>query len=124
MNKNDKADSVKVPEKAERILETDLVFYYLRNTDLEDDFKVQRQIAFCTSRYDKFLKEHVAKPLEINKRLTMHIAHHAFAQNATIIAARTLQKLFRHSDLKTTVGYMGNFDHKQADDALDSVLNS
>jgi integrase len=131
MNKNDKADSVKVPEKAVSILgqykgkkdDTDFVFHDLRNIDLEDDFKVQRQIAFCTSRYDKFLKKHVAKPLGINKKLTMHIARHAFAQNATTIAARTLQKLFRHSDLKTTVGYMGHFDHKAADDALDAVLD-
>lgn len=131
MNKNDKADSIKVPLRAQMILEqyrakkddTDLVFHDLRNINLEDDFNVQRQIAFCTSRYDKFLKKHVAKPLGINKKLTMHIARHAFAQNATTIAARTLQKLFRHSDLKTTVGYMGSFDHKAADDALDSVLN-
>ncbi len=131
MNKNEKADSLKIPLKAQAILDqykerrddTDLVFHDLRNIDLEDDFKVQRQIAFCTSRYDKFLKKHVAKPLGINKRLTMHVSRHTFAQNATNVAARTLQKLFRHSDLKTTVGYMGHFDHKAADDALDTVLN-
>ncbi|TDN93417.1 hypothetical protein DET49_104148 [Salegentibacter sp. 24] len=34
-----------------------------------------------------------------------------------------LQKLYRHSDLKTTLNYKANFIHKEADDALDSVIN-
>ena len=34
-----------------------------------------------------------------------------------------LQKLYRHSDLKTTINYQANFIHKEADDALDSVIN-
>jgi hypothetical protein len=34
-----------------------------------------------------------------------------------------LQKLYRHSDLKTTIGYQSNFIHKSADDALDAVIN-
>lgn len=94
-------EAINVPGKAAQILEgykpfqdnTDLVFSDLRGIDPSDEFRVKRQIAFCTSRYDKFLKKHVAKPLGINKKLTMHIARHAFAQNATTIAARTLQKL-------------------------------
>jgi len=35
-----------------------------------------------------------------------------------------LQKLYRHSDLMTTLNYQANFIHKDADDALDAVLNS
>ncbi|UJH90946.1 hypothetical protein LZ575_20010 [Antarcticibacterium sp. 1MA-6-2] len=34
-----------------------------------------------------------------------------------------LQKLYRHSDLKTTLNYQANFIHRDADDALDSVIN-
>ena len=52
----------------------------------------------------------------------MHIARHSFAQNAKHIDVRTLQYLFRHSKLETTEGYMGNFIHKDADDALDTIL--
>lgn len=130
MNKNDKTDSLKVPERAQKIIdtyqqfrdETALIFPDLRKVDPEDEFKIERQIAFCTSRYDKFLRKHVAPACGITKKLTMHIARHAFAQNATDVDARTLQKLFRHTKLETTVGYMGHFTHKAADDALDLVL--
>lgn len=34
-----------------------------------------------------------------------------------------LQKLYRHSDLKTTLNYQANFIHKDADYALDCVVN-
>ena len=32
------------------------------------------------------------------------------------------QILFRHSDLKTTINYEANFNNKEAEEALDSVL--
>jgi len=34
-----------------------------------------------------------------------------------------LQKLYRHSDLKTIINYQANFIHKEADDTLDAVIN-
>ena len=34
-----------------------------------------------------------------------------------------LQKLYRHSNLKTTINYQTNFIHKEADDALDTVVD-
>ena len=130
MGKNNKGDSLKMPDRAVMLLEkyrsnrdgTGLVFHELRGIDPKDEYKVKRQIAFTTSRYDKFLRNHVAPAAGIEKNLTMHIARHTFAQNATEVEARTLQKLFRHTDLSTTVGYMGNFINKQADDALNKVL--
>jgi len=34
-----------------------------------------------------------------------------------------LQKLYRHSSILTTVVYQANFMRKEADDALDKVIN-
>ena len=53
----------------------------------------------------------------------MHIARHSFGNIAgDRISAQMLQKLYRHSNLSTTIGYQGNFIHKDADDALEKVL--
>ena len=54
----------------------------------------------------------------------MHIARYTFGNIAgDSIHPLMLQKLYRHSDLKTTLNYQANFIHKEADDALDSVVN-
>jgi integrase/recombinase XerD len=132
MGKNDKGDSLKVPAKAQAILDVyiqfrqnknDLVFPELRGVDLNNEFITERTIAFKTSAIDKILQKHVAPAAGIDKNLTMHIARHSFAQNAKDVDIRTLQMLFRHNSLQTTEGYMGNFIHKDADDALDKVLD-
>ena len=129
MNKNDKGDSIKLPAGALRILAQyerepgELIFPDLKGIDLQDEFKVQRQIAFATSRHDKYLRKHVAPAAKIEKNITMHKARHSFAQNATDIDVRVLQKIFRHNKLDTTIGYMGNFKTELMDDAFDRVLN-
>ncbi len=131
MGKNNKVGSLKIPDKAAKILaqyegfkenKDDLIFSDLKGCDFNDRFKTQRTIAFKTSAVDKCLRLHVAPKAGIDKKLTMHIARHSFAQNATSIDVRTLQMLFRHTKLETTEGYMGQFQHKTADDALDSIL--
>ena len=54
----------------------------------------------------------------------MHIARHTFGNIAgDKIHPLMLQKLYRHSDLKTTIKYQSNFIHKEADEALDEVVN-
>ena len=66
----------------------------------------------------------IAKKAKIDKKITMHIARHTFGNIAgDTIHPFMLQKLYRHSDLKTTLNYQANFIHKEADDALDSVVN-
>ena len=53
----------------------------------------------------------------------MHIARHTFGNiSGEKIPIQMLQKLYRHSSITTTIGYQQNFIHKDADDALDSVL--
>lgn len=133
MGKNNKTLSLKTPDKAIRILEKyadqreqpdDFVFPDLKKVaDLNDEFDVKRKIAFAASRYDKFLREHVAPKAKISGKVTMHIARHTFATLAgDKIPVQMLQKLYRHSDIKTTIGYQANFINQDADDALDAVI--
>jgi len=133
MGKNGKSVTLKIPERAQKILQhyeqfkenaDDLVFPELKRLEnLNDKFKTQRAIAFATSRIDKFLRTDVAKAAGIEKKLTMHIARHTFGNIAgDKIPVQMLQKLYRHTKLETTIGYQSNFIHKDADDALDTVL--
>ncbi|MBO9565721.1 MAG: site-specific integrase [Niastella sp.] len=133
MGKNGKVGSLKVPEQAARILkyyeqfkETkgDLVFPELKGVDLSDQYVTKRTIGFKISAIDKFLQEYVAPAAGIEKSLTLHIARHTFATLAGgAVDIQKLQKLYRHSDVKTTINYQQNFIHEDADDALDAVIN-
>lgn len=133
MGKNKKTGSLKTPEKAlqilakykiENTLDSDLVFPILNVLpNLNNDFEVQRKIAFATGRFDKILQKHVAPEAKIKGKLTMHIARHTFATLAADkIPIQMLQKLYRHSNITTTIGYQANFIHKDADEALDAVI--
>lgn len=133
MGKNDKAGSLKLPEKALAVLEqykaskrhaNDLIFPELKRLEnLDDDFIVQRTIAFATSRIDKYLRIEVAPAAGIKKPLTMHIARHTFGNiSGDRIPLQMLQKLYRHSSITTTIGYQANFIHKDADEALNAVV--
>ena len=59
----------------------------------------------------------------IEKNLSNHkVARHTFGNMAgDKIDPRMLQKLYRHSNLKT-IGYQANFIHKDADDALEKSI--
>ncbi|WP_075342499.1 tyrosine-type recombinase/integrase [Tenacibaculum agarivorans] len=133
MNKNEKPVSLKVPEQALDILKqykssktstTDYIFPFLKKADpnsREDLFVKMRN---ATNLFNKYLKR-IAELCGIEKNLSNHIARHSFGNIAgDKIDPRMLQKLYRHSNLKTTIGYQANFIHKDADDALETVLNS
>lgn len=84
---------------------------------------MQRKIKEVIRRINDALKE-VALKTEITKPLTMHIARHTFGNiSGDRIPIQMLQKLYRHSSITTTINYQKNFLFKEADDALDSVLN-
>lgn len=134
MGKNAKGGSLKMPEKAIKIIDQyeldkqgreDYIFPELKRLDKDaDKFIIQRTIAFATSRLDKFLRKNVAPVAKIDKKLTMHIARHTFGNiSGDKIPIQMLQKLYRHSSVTTTIGYQANFIHKDADTALDSVIN-
>ena len=132
MNKNSKILSLKIPEKVLLILnyykddkrsEDDFVFPELKKANLDDAKDIYNKRKTATKKFNDNLKS-IAKKAGINKKITMHIARHSFGNIAgDAIHPLMLQKLYRHSDLKTTLNYQANFIHKDADDALDSVVN-
>lgn len=132
MNKNSKLLSLKIPDKVLKILDyyredkryaTDFVFPELKKANLDDAKDIYNKRKTATKKFNDNLKS-IAKKAKIDKKVTMHIARHTFGNIAgDSIHPLMLQKLYRHSDLKTTLNYQANFIHKEADDALDSVVN-
>lgn len=132
MNKNAKPVSLKVPAKALEILEyyrpqkrteADVVFPYLKQARMSSKEDVFRKSRNAISLLNKYLQR-IAVECGIEKSLSNHIARHTFGNIAgDKIHPMDLQKLYRHSDLKTTINYQNNFIHKSADEALDAVLN-
>ncbi|MDT0646507.1 tyrosine-type recombinase/integrase [Zunongwangia sp. F260] len=132
MNKNEKALSLKIPHKAEKILNyyrkdkvlyNGYVFPFLRNVHPKDAEKIYIKTKNATKLLNKYLKR-IAEECGIDKNLSNHIARHSFGNIAgDKIHPLMLQKLYRHSNLKTTLNYQANFIHRDADEALDSVIN-
>ncbi|WP_179021850.1 site-specific integrase [Winogradskyella forsetii] len=132
MGKNSKLISIKIPQKALLILENykadkrneiDFIFPELKKANLTNPKDVFNKIKTANRKFNTHLKS-IAKKAGITKKITMHIARHSFGNIAgDTIHPLMLQKLYRHSDLKTTLNYQANFIHKEADNALDSVVN-
>lgn len=132
MGKNQKVGSLKIPQKVKVILDgyledkasdKDFVFPELKKASLKDPEDVARKITTAVKYFNKYL-EQIADQAEINKKLTMHIARHTFGNiSGDKIPIQMLQKLYRHTSINTTIGYQSNFIYKDADDALESVIN-
>nr|WP_231367595.1 hypothetical protein [Gillisia sp. JM1] len=132
MNKNEKALSLKIPDKAECIINyyredqkinNGYLFPFLKDIDSKDSEKIYIKTKNATKLLNKYLKK-IAQQSGIDKNLSNHIARHSFGNIAgDRIHPLMLQKLYRHSDLKTTLNYQANFIHRDADEALDSVIN-
>lgn len=131
MGKNNKGDSLKVPAKAQSILnqytdqkdDSDLVFPELKGLEnLNDSFQTQKRIKSKLHTINSDLKE-VAKLAGVTKKISMHISRHTFGNiSGDTIPIQMLQKLYRHSTVTTTIGYQSSFINKDADDALDAVI--
>lgn len=131
MGKNDKPGSLKVPAKVSKILDQyrgdepahDLIFPELKVVeDITDQYTVERKISYGVKTLNKHLKK-VAKEAKIDKPMTNHISRHTFGNiSGDKISPQMLQKLYRHSNITTTISYQNNFIHKTADEALDAVL--
>ncbi len=130
MGKNNKVVSLKIPAKANAIIEFyrndkvgTYVFPYLKDEYGTDKKILNSKTRSFNSLINKQLNK-LAADLKIDKKMTMHISRHSFGQIAgDKIAPQLLQKLYRHSDLKTTIGYQSNFIHKDVDGALSEVLD-
>jgi len=134
MGKNNKTVSLKVPEKTFSILtqyqgdekKHNLIFPELKALDtLDSAYHIQRKISYATKRLDTALTEIADhKDVKLTKALTMHIARHTFGHiSGNKIPIQVLKDLYRHTDIKTTMGYQANFIHEEADNALDAVVN-
>lgn len=132
MNKNEKPLSLKIPDKAGTILKwykkekrfnNGYVFPFLKEANPKDAEDIFVKTRNATALFNKYLKR-IAEQCKVEKKLSNHIARHSFGNIAgDKIHPLMLQKLYRHSDLKTTLNYQANFIHKEADEALDSVIN-
>jgi integrase len=132
MNKNNKVDSLKIPKKVYSIIESykedkkaeaDFIFPELKKARKNDKKDEQVKIKTAIKKFNHHLTE-IARLAEIDKNITTHIARHSFGNIAgDKVSPQMLQKLYRHTNLSTTIGYQGNFIHKDADDALDSVVD-
>ncbi len=132
MGKNKKLVSLKPPPKIYVILEqykkdkrhaNDFIFPELKVANINDPKDMHRLIRVSGKKINRHLGN-LAKKAKIEKKLTMHIARHSFGHIAEDkIHPIKLQKLYRHSDLKTTINYQASFIHSDADEALESVVN-
>ncbi|ALM08837.1 recombinase [Sediminicola sp. YIK13] len=132
MNKNNKADSLKLPDPVNEILRhyknskvsnADYIFPDLKNIPSNDTLAIYTGIKSAIKRHNTYLTE-IAKLAEIDKKITNHIARHSFGNIAgDKVSPQMLQKLYRHTHLSTTIGYQGNFIHKSADEALAEIIN-
>ena len=99
------------------------VFPFLKESNLFNEEDVFKKTRNATKLLNKYLKR-IAIDCNIEKNLSNHIARHSFGNIAgDTIHPLMLQKLYRHSDLKTTLNYQANFIHRDADEALDNVIN-
>ena len=131
MSKNDKVDSLKLPAPVINILSyyredkrtnSDYIFPELKTVPLKDAKAIYSRIKTSIKRLNTNLST-IAKLAEIDQKITNHIARHSFGNIAgDKVSPQMLQKLYRHTHLSTTIGYQGNFIHKNADEALESIL--
>lgn len=132
MGKNRKVVSVKVPDKAaaifkvyrvECINQDDYIFPELKAAVVNDPRSIYRKTLTASKKFNRYMAQ-IAQLCGIEKKITTHIARHTFGNiSGDKISPQMLQKLYRHSDIRTTMGYQANFIFKEADDALDSVVN-
>ena len=131
MGKNKKLVSLIIPFKAKRILvfyryiknSNNLVFPDLSEVNLTDKKILTRRIHTVNRNLNRHLKK-IANKVGVKKNMSMHIARHSFGNiSGDKIPIQMLQKLYRHSSVTTTINYQSNFIKKDADDALNKVIN-
>jgi integrase len=132
MNKNQKSVSLKLPKRVLEIISyykedkqsrNDFIFPELKKADITSEKDIFAKVRTANRKFNKHLIK-IAELANIDKKITMHIARHSFGNIASDkVSPQMLQKLYRHTSITTTIGYQGNFIHKEADDALDTVLD-
>lgn len=139
MGKNNKAGSFTVPKNvAEKM--ADILLQYEGDKRHSDDyifpelkifltlgnkFEVKKYISSTVSTISGVLRNHVAPLAGVDGKLSMHIARHTFGNLAAEMnmSLATLQKIFRHSSILTTMNYMKSFMDKDIGDAMETVFD-
>ena len=82
-------------------------------------------ISAKTALLNKYLKE-IAGLADIEKHLSFHVSRHSFAKLAKDKGTNSgvVQGLLAHSSLKTTEGYMGQFDTSVEDAAMQKIFET
>lgn len=82
-------------------------------------------ISAKTALLNKYLKQ-IAELADIDKHLSFHVSRHSFARLAKERGTDSgvVQGLLAHSSLKTTEGYMGQFDTSVEDEAMAKIFAS
>lgn len=130
MAKNNKLVSLKIPDKVTKILgklereeHSVYLFKELEGVNLNDKKRIRTRIKTATRNFNRRL-ELVAEKAGIDKKMSMHIARHSFGNiSGDKIPIQMLQKLYRHSSVTTTMLYQANFMRRDADEALDMVVD-
>jgi len=132
MGKNNKKTSLKLNQKVIAILKyyeeekyesLNYIFPELKKANKNNPKDIYAKKKTAIKKFNGYLAQ-IATKAKINKKITNHIARHSFGNIAAdSITPHMLQKLYRHSNITTTIGYQSNFINKSADDALDSVIN-
>jgi integrase len=132
MSKNQKMVSLKIPQKASEIFNHyklmnndsgEFVLPDLNGTDFKNPERITTRIKTINRNLNRRL-EKIGEKLELDKKISMHIARHTFGSIAGgNIPIQVLQKLYRHSSITTTVNYQRNFITEETDEALDTVIN-
>lgn len=113
MSKNNKVDSLKIPDKIFEILKdyqpskrynSDYIFPELKKLKQKDDaLSIYTITKSAIKKFNKKLGT-IAEMADINKKITNHIARHSFGNIAgDRVSPQMLQKLYRHTHLSTTV---------------------
>ncbi|MDB2385157.1 tyrosine-type recombinase/integrase [Polaribacter sp.] len=97
------------------------MFSDLKTANLKDAKDVFRKEKIADKYLNKHIRE-VMSELKVDKHIGFHSARHSFAYLSSDIDVRQLQKIFRHSNITTTIGYMESIKHTDADDALEKVI--
>lgn len=131
MQKNNKVDSLRIPDKAMKIIELykedqrfdeDFIFPELKAAEFGDKRDYNSKTKTAVKKFNLHLGK-IADMCGIKKKITCHIARHSFGNIAgDKVSPQMLQKLYRHSHITTTMGYQSNFIHKDTDDALNNIV--
>ena len=149
MEKSNKLEDMVLVEQAASILNlyrkptskaTDYIFPFMKESKpyaqavtkqdkdtLAPDLNRRRlaDVAACNTILNKNLKK-IAEMAGIEKKVTMHVSRHSFAALAKQAGTDNLhlKKIMGHSSIKVTENYMGNFDTRATDNAMQNIFST